>query len=163
MALPDSGAGRRGYDVTRLVDEISRILDGGRTQRAALVGLGHLGRAILDYFRGRRPNLSISATFDVRADRVGRILQGCRSHHLDALPEVVADQGIALGILTVPADAAQAVAEQMVEAGIRGILNYAPTRLRLPPEIFVENLDMTVSLETVAFFAQAQHKERQRP
>ena len=153
MSLGSTGASGRGYDIQRLVESIGTVLDGDTPQRAALVGLGHLGRAILNHFNGRRPNLAITAAFDVRTDRIDRVILGCRCYHLDALPKVVAEEGITLGILTVTTGAAEDVATRMIEAGILGILNFAPIRLRIPRQVHIENLDMTTFLETVAFFA----------
>jgi redox-sensing transcriptional repressor len=117
------------------------------------VGVGNLGKAILSYFAGRRPNLQIVAAFDNDLYKVNRAIHGCRCYAMEHLYEVAQAQGIRLAIITVPAQAAQDVADALVQAGIRGILNFAPVRLRVPPHMYVEDIDMTVSLEKVAYFA----------
>jgi redox-sensing transcriptional repressor len=153
MAVGYSGNPTHGYDVSRLIESIREFLDAPGGQGVALVGVGNLGKAILAYFTGRRPNLQIVTAFDNDPYKVNRVIHGCRCYGMDDLPEVVAKQGIRLGIVTVPASAAQGVADSLVRAGVRGLLNFAPVRLRVPPSVYVEDIDMTVALEKVAYFA----------
>jgi redox-sensing transcriptional repressor len=163
MAIGYSGTTKRGYEVSELVESIGQFLDGQVGQAAALVGVGNLGRAILSYFAGRRPNLSIAAAFESDVSKIGRIIHGCRCYGLDDLATVVKSENIRVGVLTVPAASAQGVAELLAFAGVRGILNFAPVRLHLPKDVYVEDIDMTMSMEKVAFFArkgQAQTMER---
>jgi redox-sensing transcriptional repressor len=154
MSLGCGGNPRRGYLASELVASIGQLLDsGGRVQAAALVGVGNLGRAILTYFNGRLPNLTITAAFDSDPLKTGRVIGGCRCLGLNLLEETIAEKGITAAILAVPAAAAQESADRLVLAGIRGILNYAPVPLRLPPFVFIDNRDMTTALEKVAYFA----------
>jgi redox-sensing transcriptional repressor len=153
MAVGYMGTSIRGYDIEELIKSIGSFLDDPQGQSAALVGIGNLGRAILSYFTGRRPNLSIVAAFDVDPGKVGRVINGCRSYPLEELETVTRELDIRLGVLTVPAAAAQSVAESMVRAGIRGILNFAPAPLKMPAGVYVEDIDMTMSLEKVAYYA----------
>lgn len=155
MTIGFAGSPARGYDVEQLIGAIGRELDDPDGQRAALVGVGQLGRALLDYFTTRRPNLRVAAAFDIDPDKTGRVIHGCRVWPLDELVRVVREQGITVGVLTVPAEAAQGVAERMVAAGIVGFLNFAPVPLRLPARTFVEEMDITTSMERVAYFARA--------
>jgi redox-sensing transcriptional repressor len=97
--------------------------------------------------------LSIVAAFDNNPHKVGRVIHGCRCYSLDELPEVVRQLNIQVGVLTVPAGEAQAVADMLVRSGVKGILNFAPVPLKAPPNVYVEDIDMTMSLEKVAFFA----------
>ncbi len=120
------------------------------------MGIGNLGRALLTYFTDRNPKLSISAAFDTDPSKIGRVISGCHCHGLDDLADVITKQQILTGILAVPAGAAQEIATKLYNAGIRGIVNFAPIRLSLPPGVYVENLDMTTALEKVAFFARQQ-------
>jgi redox-sensing transcriptional repressor len=136
-----------------LTRAIGNYLDAPQGQSVALVGVGNLGKAILSYFSGRRPRLSIEAAFDTDPAKANRVVHGCRCYPLDEMERVIRSRGIELGMLTVPADQAQGVAEKLVRAGVRGILNFAPIRLSLPEEVHVEDIDMTMSLEKVAFFA----------
>jgi redox-sensing transcriptional repressor len=153
MVVGYSGNPKRGYDCRELADSIGRYLDDPAGQRCALAGVGNLGRAVLAYFRGHRPLLSIVAAFDVDATKVGRSFEGCPCHPVDRIPQIVAEQDISVGILAVPADAAQDAADRLVAAGVRGLLNFAPTTLHLSPEIYIADMDMTMGLEKVAFFS----------
>lgn len=147
------GSPVHGYDIRQLMDSISEIIDAPQMQNVALVGLGHLGRAVLDYFQGRRPKLQIIAAFDTDPGKIDREILGCRCYHTDELENVIKANHIDVGILAVPVDEAQGIAERMVAAGIRGLLNYAPVRLKLPNDVFVENRDMIMAVEKAAYFA----------
>jgi len=153
MAIGYSGTTKRGYEVPELVDSIGQFLDVPQGQGVALVGVGNLGRAILSYFAGRRPNLSITAAFDNDPYKINRVLHGCHCYGLEDIPRVVKELDIRVAVITVPAAGARQVADMLVAAGVRGILNFAPIRLRVPPHTYVEDIDMTMSLEKVAFFA----------
>ena len=155
MTIGFVGSPARGYDVQQLVDAIGRRLDAPGGQRAALVGVGQLGRALIEYFTTRRTNIHIVAAFDIDPEKVRRVIHGCRVWPLDELDRVVREQAISVGVITVPAAAAQAVATSMARAGIRGFLNFAPTPLRMPERTFVEEMDITTSMEKVAYFARA--------
>ena len=148
------GSPRHGYDIAALAGAIAAYLHGGQEgRRAVLVGLGRLGRAMLSYFVSHRPGLSIVAAFDTDPAKVGHIVEGCRSYPLDELTARVTELGVPVAIVAVPADAAQGVADVLVRAGVTGIANFAPVSLDVPPTVFVENIDLTVSLEKVAYFA----------
>jgi len=153
MAVGYSGTPTRGYDVSALLASIGAHLDAPEGQNAALVGVGNLGRAILAFFAGRRPRLSIVAAFDSDHYKTNRVIQGCRCYPVEDIAQVVRNNRIEVGIITVPATEAQEVADRLVGAGVRGILNFAPAALRVRPDIYVETMDITVSLEKVAFFA----------
>lgn len=153
MVVGYTGSPIRGYDVRELVDSIGAFLDSPRGQGVALVGVGNLGRAILTYFSGRRPKLSITAAFDSDPHKVNRLIHGCRCYPMEELTKICQEQEIRVAIITVPASAAQAVTESLVRAGVRGILNFAPTPLRVPGNTYVEDMDITMSLEKVAYFA----------
>jgi redox-sensing transcriptional repressor len=153
MSIGYSGNPNRGYGVIELIESIGHSLDDPHGQRAALVGVGNLGRAILNYFSGRRPKLSIVAAFDTDPKKYDRVIQGCRCFSIERLEEVVKELGIDIGIITVPSGEAQKVANSFVQAGIKGILNYAPVRIQVPINIYVEDIDMSMALEKVAYFA----------
>jgi redox-sensing transcriptional repressor len=153
MSIGLSGRPRRGYEAVRLADRIGEVLGHGRGEhRVALIGVGNLGRAILAHFAGQS-ELAVVAAFDVDEGKVDRVIAGCRCHHLRELGERTRAAGIDLAVLTVPASAAQEVADQVVAAGITGILNFAPVPLRLPAGVFSDRLDIGAALEKVAYFA----------
>ncbi|MCY2924054.1 MAG: redox-sensing transcriptional repressor Rex [Planctomycetota bacterium] len=156
MILGFSGSPTKGYDVAGLIEAIAGFLDAAGPQEVALVGVGNLGRAILSYFVGRRPNLSITVAFDKDPAKVDRVIHGCRCHRMEELGSLVESRGINTAIVAVPAGEAQGVADALVGAGALGLLNFAPVRLHVPGAVFVENVDLTTSLEKVTFFARRQ-------
>jgi len=153
MSVGANGSPISGYDIAALIECVGAELDDPLGGRAALVGVGNLGRAILTFFQGRRPKLSIVAAFDSAPAKAGRVICGCRCHLMDDLARVVAEQKITVGVIAVPAAVAQTVAENLQDAGVRGILNFAPATLRVAPETYAEDIDMTMALERVAYFA----------
>ncbi len=153
MAVGYSGSPTKGYNVAGLGEAIGTFLDAPEPEGVALVGVGNLGRAILAFFAGRRPKLAVVAAFDNDPEKVGRVIQGCRCYSIDEMAERIAEHGIRAAIVTVPAGAAQSVADLLVRAGVQGLLNFAPVPLRVPPTVYVEDIDMTMSLEKVAYFA----------
>ncbi len=159
MTLGYTGSTAKGYDRAELAAAIGRFLDDPKGTQVALVGIGNIGRAILAYFAGRRPKLAIVAAFDVDPAKTGRVIHGCRCYLLEELPRIAAELKITVGIAAVPAAAAQSVADALVAAGVTGIMNFAPQRLRVPPHVYVEDVDMTTSLEKAAYFSQ-QHRVR---
>jgi len=162
MVLGYSGTPTRGYEVAKLTEAIATFIDDPQGQSVALVGVGNLGRAILAYFSGRRPKLSIVAAFDSDVTKTNRLIHGCPCYPVDDLLEVARRERIRIGIITVPASEAQGVADRMEVAGIRGVLNFAPVVLRVPSHTYVVDMDITVSLEKVAFFARKGMLEKER-
>jgi len=161
MVIGYTGTPSHGYDIKELIKSIGRLLDSKGIEGVALVGVGNLGRAIISYFSGRRPNLSIVAAFDVDPILYDRVINGCRCYALQELPQVIADNDIKIGIITVPAGEAQGVADLLINSGVRGILNFAPVRIRVPEWVYVENMDVTMSLEKVAYFAREKSGKRE--
>ncbi len=161
MLVGCSGSPNRGYDRRELLGSIEDFLYRPGVQNAALVGLGNLGRAILSFLAGRHSRLAIVATFDIDPAKTNCVTFGCRCYPVADLRTVAAAAGIEVAILTVPAASAQETAGLLVAAGMRGILNFAPVTLHLPDHVFVEDIDLAMSLEKVAFFARrGQQMER---
>lgn len=153
MAIGYTGSPSRGYAVKDLAKSIGKVLDGDGPTKVVLIGMGNLGRAIVSYLRGRRSALSVVATFDSDPAKAGRMISGTRCYPQSSIEELVMEQKVRTAILTVPADAAQDIADRLVSAGVRGILNYAPVPLRMPEWVYLENRDVTTALEKVAYFA----------
>ena len=109
--------------------------------------------AIAAFLTNRSHKIHLTAAFDVDLDKIGLTFSEVHCYSVRQMAEVLAEKHIDIGIITVPAEQAQHAAEQLVAAGVTGILNFAPIVLRLHERIYVENIDMTVSLEKVAFFA----------
>ena len=155
MAVGYRGTPIHGYEAALLADSIAALLDAPGPQGMALVGVGNLGRAILAYFAGRHPKISFTAAFDSDPAKAGRVVQGCPCHGMDELAKVVRQEGIHAAVIAVPAPSAQEVADRLVAAGVRSILNFAPTALRTGPGVYVEHHHQTTSIERVAFYARA--------
>jgi redox-sensing transcriptional repressor len=155
MGLGHSGTPNNGYDISALISGISEQIDPPAGQQIALVGVGNLGRAILSYFSSASmTKLRIVAAFDVRSDITNRVLSGCRCYRLDQMAEILPAEQITTGIIAVPAEAAQSIADGLVTSGVLGILNFAPVPIKAPPQVYVEHMEITIKLETVAYFAQ---------
>lgn len=153
MTIGATGSPAKGYEIAHLRERIENMLDPGKCRTCVLVGVGNLGRALLSYFVGRDSQFNIAAAFDVDPDRIGRVIHGCRSYHVDELDDFVAREGIKLGLLTCPADAVQGAADALVRSGVLSIVNFAPKRIWVPEGIYVESIGLTMRLERAAFFA----------
>jgi redox-sensing transcriptional repressor len=153
MTIGFTGSPRRGYIIPDLIDAVSGVLAQSVETSVALVGVGNLGRAILAYYASRQPWVRFVAAFDRDPEKVNRVIHGCRVYPIDQVDSVTATEQIRAVALAVPAADAQAVTDRLVLAGIKGILNYAPVRLRVPPSVFVEDMDMTTALDRVAYYA----------
>lgn len=141
----------RGYAIAELVESLRRIMGRDRSWRACLVGAGNIGRALASYDRFKREGFEIVAVFDASPGVVGKDVGGKKVRPISELPKVVAAEQITLGVIAVPRDAAQQVADTMVAAGIRGILNFAPRRIEVREGIAIVSVDFTVALEQLAF------------
>lgn len=152
MLIGYTGTLRKGYNVKELIDLIGEIIDSEGVIQVCVIGVGNLGRAIINYFSGKRTKLSIAAAFDSNEDKVGKKYSGVVCHGIESLPEIVKSENIQIGIITVPADQGQVTADRLVKAGIKGILNYAPKPVSVPKDVHLEEYDMITSLEKVAFY-----------
>jgi len=140
-----------GYDVATLTDQISHTLGAHRAHRVALVGLGNLGQALAGYpgFSGR--GFVISALFDADPERIGRDVFGLRIEDIHDAPAICRLTGVTIGVIATPASAAQQVADILVGAGIRSILNFAPGVLTVPDDVEVRHVDLSLELQILAF------------
>jgi redox-sensing transcriptional repressor len=143
-----------GYEAPELATAIRRVLGIDRQWNAVLVGVGNLARALLRYPGFAERGFRIVALFDADPAKAGQRIEGRPVYAPEEMPAVVAATRAELGILTVPSDASQAVADALVNAGVRGILNFASGVLRLPPGVSLVSVDLTVQLEQLAFLVQ---------
>ncbi|HOW30822.1 MAG TPA: redox-sensing transcriptional repressor Rex [Bacteroidales bacterium] len=152
MLIGYSGTLRQGYDIKELIEIIGKIIDSKEGQRVAVVGIGNLGRSIIGYFSGKRTKLSIVAAFDINPDKVDRVFAGVWCYNYSRLAEILRKENITIGVITVPASEAAAVADAMVMAGVKGILNFTPKPLNVPSSVYLEEYDIITSLEKIAYF-----------
>jgi redox-sensing transcriptional repressor len=147
-----------GYPTHDLIAAIRRLLGIDRQWTVALVGVGNLARALLRYRGFAERGFRIVALFDSDPSKVGQRVDGLVIHAIDHVATVVRATGAELGVITVPSESAQAVADALVSAGVSGILNFAPTILRLPARVSLVSVDLTVQLEQLAFFVQVERE-----
>ncbi|MFW5981435.1 MAG: redox-sensing transcriptional repressor Rex [bacterium] len=145
--------GRRGvgYDVSLLKNSIGKILGVNKCWSAVLVGAGNLGRALVNYNGFHKMGLQITEVFDTDLVKIGNKVGDITVKSIKGMQQIVRDEDIKIGIIAVPPSAAQEVAEDMVDAGIKSIWNYAPTRLILPEEIIVRNEDLAVGIVSLIY------------
>jgi redox-sensing transcriptional repressor len=141
-----------GYHVTGLKAELQRILGLDREWPVALIGLGNLGAALFHYKGFSRQGFRIAVVFDDDPAKIGRDIDGVPIVAMRDLAREVQALAIQIAILAVPAEAAQGVVDQVVAAGIKTVLNFAPARLRVPREVRLKNVDLSIELETLSFY-----------
>jgi len=140
-----------GYDVSDLRARISRILKLEERQKVLLVGAGNLGSALAGYAPLRAENFEIVAAFDNDRAKIGKSLWGLAILDVDNIVEENRRLGARMGIIAVPANAAQEAAEKLVEAQVVTILNFAPVVLRIPRHVTVRNVDFFQELAVLSF------------
>jgi len=144
------GTPRRGFPVDALIQAIERYVGWSDDTAAVLAGVGRLGSALLGYGGFRQQGLQIVAAFDQDARRVGRRLSGVMVYAAADIADIVGRLSVKLGILTVPQEAAQPVADAMIAGGIRGIWNFTPVRLAVPGDVIVKREDLAASLAVLS-------------
>ncbi len=140
-----------GYNVSELVARIRRILGTDQQWNVLLVGAGNLGRALLSYGGFAAKGLSIVAVFDNDPAKIGQSIADRPVQPLEAITDAVRQHDARLAIVAVPADSAQEVADGLIRAGIRGILNFSPSRLNVPPTVALQAVDLALQLEQLTF------------
>lgn len=151
MFIGYTSQGRKGYDIQQLINVIAIIMDSSDIIYIAIVGYGHLGKAVSTYLLNKRPNLKIVAAFDIDPKKIGSS-SAVTCYSVDRLREIISSKNISLALLTVSANAAQEMSKALVAAGIKGILNFTSVNLSVPNDIYLEEYDMITSLEKVAYF-----------
>lgn len=144
-----------GYDVPHLLHEIRRELGMTHDWPCVIIGAGNLGTALAKFGGFIERGFSVVAIMDVDESKVGQKVGSLTIRHEDELHDVVEELGITIGIITTVAAAAQDVADQLVDAGVRSILNFAPTTLDVPYDVLVRDVDVAIELQILAF-----HEER---
>ncbi len=141
-----------GYDVEFLLHQISRELGLTRDWPVAIVGVGNLGQALANYKGFGARGFRIAALVDADADKVGREVDGLTIESIEALPEIVAKRQITIGMIATPAHVAQDVADQLVAAGVRSILNFAPAVVAVPDGVSMRKVDLATELQILSFY-----------
>jgi redox-sensing transcriptional repressor len=141
-----------GYNVNYLLSFFRKTLDQDELTKVALIGVGNLGTAFLNYNFLKNNNTKIECAFDVDPTKMGTLIREVPVYHLDDLENVLANENISVAILTVPASVAQIITDRLVKADVKGILNFTPARLNVPPAIRVHHIDLAVELQSLIYF-----------
>ena len=147
-----------GYHVAELVNNISQILGLDRKWNIAIIGVGHLGWALANYRNFASLGFHLAALFDQNPAIVGQLINGVDVLSVADLETTIISRNIQIGVIAVPAGEAQTVADRLVAAGVHGIWNFAPVRIRVPDDVQIVSEDLSVGLSTLSY-----HLRRQLP
>lgn len=143
-----------GYEVRHLMHQISDELGLSRDWRVVIVGVGNLGRALADYGGFPSRGFEVAALVDASPQVVGETVAGTVVQAVDDLERVVAEEGIHIAVLAIPAEAAQGICDRLVAAGVTGVLNFAPCVLQVPDDVMVRKVDLSTELQILTYHQQ---------
>ena len=155
MLMGFSSDTKKGYDVEVLIDFIDKILYSEDKMNVAVIGMGHLGQAITKYFNGKQLKIRITAAFDIDPEKAGHTIEDIPCYDMSEFEEVVTSKGISIVIVSSSSKTATSLVVPIINAGIKGVLNFTSAPLNFPQGIVVENYDITTILEKVAYFVKA--------
>lgn len=141
-----------GYCIVELISNIGEILGLDHQWHIAVIGLGHLGWSLAHYRKFDSLGFKLVAMFEVDPNKIGQCINGIQISNLDCLKEVIQKQTIHIGVIAVPENYAQEVADRLVAAGIRGIWNFAPRKINVPDTVRIINEDLSVRLSSLSFY-----------
>jgi len=146
------GVSGAGYNTAELKAALEKILGKDKTWNVAVVGVGHLGSALLRYPGFKDRGLNVVAAFDVDARKIGKQVKDVAVRSIEELPRTIKDKKISIGIIAVSAKDAQEVADKLIKAGVECILNFAPTTLNVAENVKIKDVDLSRELETLSYF-----------
>ena len=141
-----------GYYVETLREQLVKILGLDKEHRVCIIGSGRLGTALADYYEYTNTNFSVAALFDTDKEKIGQIIGNVKVFDVKKFAEVVEKEKIDVAVIAVPAPFAQSAMDLVTEAGIKAILNFAPTPLKVDDSAKVKTVDLTISLESLSYF-----------
>ena len=150
--LGSFGTRGAGYDAAFLIEQIDRQLGLDRVWRVVIAGIGNLGRALARSQGFAARNFDVAALLDTDPAIIGERVDGVEVRHPDDLPAIAAESPLAIGVITTPASVAQRVADTMISAGVRSILNFAPQVLEVPPDVLLRYVDLSIELQVMSFY-----------
>ena len=148
------GTRGRGYDVEQLLQLIMNLLGTASLQPVVLVGAGNLGRALLSYRGFQKEGFEVVAAFDIAAKEKKAKNPAHPVYPMERLVPIIKKRNVRMAVICVPPEEAQKVANDLVEAGIVGIMNFAPTVLQVPEDVMVNNVNLAIELENLSYFIQ---------
>ncbi len=142
-----------GYNTSYLRDRILCIIGLDRQTDTVVIGAGHLGFSLTRYNITKNPYVKIVGVFDVNPEILGEKVAGVEIKHIDELPEVLKEYNVKVAIVTVPAESAQEAVNILVKNGINAILNFAPTKLKVPKSVYIHNIDLNIELQSLIYYS----------
>lgn len=147
-----------GYNTSYLRDKLLRIIGLDKQTRLVVIGAGHLGKALTRYNVTKNPYVDIVGVFDASPKEVGTEIEGMKIQPLADMPGIIKAESVKVAMITVPAEVAQQVADNLIDLGITAILNFAPTKLNVPGHVHVHNADLTIELQSLIYYAMEDEK-----
>lgn len=141
-----------GYFIRELIRNIGEILGLDRNWNFAVVGIGHLGWALVHYRNFNALGFNLAAMFDVNPEKIGQEISGVKIDNIERIEEVIKERNINIGVIAVPQAHAQEVSDKLVAAGVRGIWNFAPCKINVPDSVKVVNEDLSVGLSSISYY-----------
>lgn len=145
--------GRRGlgYDVIDLKRNIAVIMGLTRVWKVALIGVGNIGRALIDYDQFRRQKFDIALAFDRDPEKIGKVIHGVTVRDEDNLQRDVQAENVDIAVIAIPASVAQGAVDRVVAGGVKAILNFAPINITVPEGVFIRHENMAIEIEALSF------------
>jgi len=150
--LGSFGTRGAGYDAAFLIEQIDRQLGLDRVWPVVIAGIGNLGRALARSQGFAARNFDVTALLDTDPSIIGELVDDVAHHHVDDLPRIAAERPLSIGVITTPPSVAQRVADMMIGAGIRSILNFAPRVLEVPSHVLLRYVDLSIELQVMSFY-----------
>ncbi|WP_018248336.1 redox-sensing transcriptional repressor Rex [Orenia marismortui] len=140
-----------GYNIEKLYNELSKVMGIEKKSNMVLIGVGNLGQALINSTDFKRRGFYLSAAFDINPRLVGMMINGIKVRDIETIESYIRENDINIAIITVPEEAAQKLADRMIDAGVKGIWNFAPVDLKVPKGVSVENEHLTEGLLRLSF------------
>jgi len=141
-----------GYYIEELREQLTKILGLEKEHRVAIIGAGRLGAALADYYGFTQTNFSVAGLFDADADKIGQKIGGVEIFDIKNFADIAEKDKIDVAVIAVPAPHAQSVLELVAKAGIKAVMNFAPTPLKVEEGVKLKTVDLTISLESLSYF-----------
>ena len=155
MLIGFTGDIHKGYYIPDMIEEIGKAIDCTRTVKIAFIGIGDLGRTVAEYFNNENTKIKIAATFRL-SEEPEHQFSDVKCYNISRIKDVIKKENIELVVIAVPPDFAETISKTLVQAGVKGILNFTSVHLQVPKDVYVENYDMINKLEKLAYFT---HKD----
>ena len=152
MLIGVSGNHRKGYNVKEIIELIGNRIDNIQGQNVALIGVGNLGKVVVRYLKTSDTKMNIIAAFDIDNKKINKCISGINCHNVCDMRELIKKYSISIAVITVPPDYVENIVQILIDAGIKGILNFTSTHIDTPPDIYLIEYDMITSLEEIAYF-----------